>query len=488
MIFPQKRNFFSKTKKGDIVPIYKDLRADCETPVSAFLKFKDKYKYLYLLESVENNAQIGRYTFLGIDADFIFTSKNNKVYITKNGKTTEKEVESPIQELEKLTKKFKPALAQNMPPFYGGAVGYFAYNIIRFFEKLPYKKKQNDLDIPDMCFMFSKNVIVFDKMKNSIKIIVNAQVTDNKEKDYETAITKLSEIENILFSNYSALKSKKQKHKNIKFKSNTTKQEYMNMVKQGKEYIRKGDIFQVVLSHRWEIENNQDLFDIYRNLRTINPSPYMFFLKFDDTALIGSSPEVMVKSNQKEIIVRPIAGTRPRGETTEKDLANEAELLADEKERAEHVMLVDLGRNDVGRIADKGTVKVDEFMVIERYSHVMHIVSQVRGKISEDKGLYEILKATFPAGTVSGAPKIRAMEIIEELEKNHRAAYAGSVAYIGFSGNFDSCITIRTIYAKNNKLYLQAGAGIVADSDPAREYDETVNKIKALFKAIESVK
>ncbi|MFC1546116.1 anthranilate synthase component I [bacterium] len=482
MIYPEKSIFLDKAETGKIVPIYKELSADCETPVSAFLKFKDKYDYLYLLESVEENAQIGRYSFIGIDVETKFTAKDKNVIIETNGIKKETTEESPLCILESFTGSFKPILDEDLPPFYGGAVGYVSYDTVKFFEKLSDIKKKGDINVSDLYFVFARHIIIFDKLRNTMKIVCNTKIGDNLEDDYNKAINELNKIEKILSesSNIEQTNNKEQEHEII-FKSNTTKKEFMDMVEKGRQYIHDGDVFQVVLSQRWELDKKVDSFDLYRNIRTLNPSPYMFYLKFDEVTLIGSSPEVMVKGNKHEIVVRPIAGTRPRGETVEQDLAKEKELLKDEKECAEHVMLVDLGRNDVGRIADPGTVNVDEFKVIERYSHVMHIVSQVRGNVSDGAGLYDAFRAAFPAGTVTGAPKIRAMEIIEELEKSRRGPYAGAVAYIAYSGNFDSCITIRTIVEHNNTLYFQAGAGIVADSDPLNEFNETLNKIKALF-------
>lgn len=484
MFYPNKKDFLEKTKIGDFVPLYKEMLSDCETPVSAFLKFRDRYKYAYLLESVEGNAAIGRYSFLGLGASTIFRAKGNDVEIIQKDNVVKYKADSPVEELEKYIKKFNIVLNKNLPRFFGGAVGYFSYDIIRYFEKIPYLQKDNDIEgVYDLFFVFAENIIVFDRVNNSIKIVVNVNVESDKSRCYDAGIKNIGEIEAVLRGEM-VDSLVKQNNKELKFVSNVTKEEYMAMVDKSKEYIRAGDIFQVVLSQRWELDAELNLFNVYRCLRQINPSPYMFYLKLDATALIGSSPEVMVKGDSDEVMVRPIAGTRPRSENIDEDLFNERDLLADEKECAEHVMLVDLGRNDLGRISKPGTVRVDDFKVIERYSHVMHIVSQVRGKLCENKGLTDVFAATFPAGTVSGAPKIRAMEIIEELEKNHRGAYAGSVAYISFDGAFDSCITLRTIFANKNKLYFQAGAGLVADSVPENEYNETVNKIKVLFTAV----
>ncbi|MFH1715286.1 MAG: anthranilate synthase component I [Elusimicrobiota bacterium] len=485
MYFPTRNLFLKKAKKGNIVPIYKEILADQETPVSAFMRFKDKADNIYMLESVEGNTNVGRYTFLGVGADTIITSKSKMFSITTNGETNVKNVDSPIKELERIVREYKPAMDSTLPPFYGGAVGYFGYDIVRFYENIPHEEKQDTLDVPDIYFMISKDVIIFDRVTNSIKIVANAHVGKDKEAAYDDAVNRIKDMEQILLTseNVSA-DSGSSDIDELVFTSNTSKKDFMKIVERGKEYIRQGDILQVVLSQRWMLDKEIDPFAVYRHLRTINPSPYMFFLKLGDMNLIGSSPEVMVKGGDGKIIVRPIAGTRPRGADEEQDNANEKELLSDEKERAEHVMLVDLGRNDLGRIAVPGTVKVEDCMVIERYSHVMHIVSQVSAKLDDNVTWDDVLRAAFPAGTVSGAPKIRAMEIIEELEREHRGAYAGAVSYLAFSGNFDTCITIRTIVQKDNKLYFQAGAGIVADSNPESEYYETVNKIKVLFSAV----
>ncbi|MCP4482056.1 MAG: anthranilate synthase component I [bacterium] len=481
------KDFFMKNAiKHKFFPVYKKLKLDTETIISAFLKVRDDYKYFYLLESVEGNANIGRYSFIGLGADLIFKAKGNEITLIDKEETTIRisEHKNPIKDLEVLVKSLESDIDFNLPPFYGGAVGYIGYDAIRYFEKIAHDPKKDDLNIYDMYFIFAKDIIVFDKVRNSITILANVMVGDNLEQSYDDAVSRIERLESKLSNALSEPKILQPATQTLKFTSNTKKQDFLEMVNRGKQYIYDGDIFQVVLSQRFETEYPHDDFEIYRKLRSINPSPYMFYLKFDDYSTIGASPEVMVKSIDNKILVRPIAGTRSRGKTPQQDLAFAKELLADEKECAEHMMLVDLGRNDVGRVAKPATVKLDTKMVIERYSHVMHIVSQVIGEVDSVQGFSEIFGATFPAGTVSGAPKIRAMEIIEELEKNKRGVYSGSVAYLNGKGNFDTCIAIRTIFKKGDKLYVQAGAGIVADSVPETEFNETLNKAKAVFSAV----
>jgi anthranilate synthase component 1 len=489
MRFLDKKNFLEKAISGKIFPVYKEIIADMETPVSVFLKIRQTRKNIYLLESIEGNSNIGRYSFIGLDEYMIFKAKGTTIFLTQNGVTEEKISENPVVELESLVKKFDPNLnfGSDLPPFYGGAVGYIGYEGIRYFEKSlnkTKKKSKDDVDFYDLYFVFAKDILVFDKVRNTMMLIANVLVGENKESSFEEGKKRLEILEQELSINQVEKNVISYPLNNLNFNCNTTKTDYMEMVKKAKKYIYDGDIFQIVLSQRWELEYKNDDFNIYRQLRGINPSPYMFYLKFDDYSVIGASPEVMVKRQNNKIIVRPIAGTRKRGANYDEDKQLEEDLLNDSKEISEHMMLLDLGRNDIGRIAKAGTVKLDESMTIERYSHVMHIVSQVSGEVDEDANFSDILKSVFPAGTVSGAPKIRAMEIIDELEKGNRGVYSGTVAYLGFNKNFDSCITIRTILKKGDKIYLQAGAGIVADSVPENEYFETINKIKVLFDAI----
>jgi anthranilate synthase component I len=496
-----------ENNKNKIFPIFKEVIADIETPVSAFLKLREKRSHIYLLESIEGNSNIGRYSFIGLDAHTIFIAKKGKIEIKtfneKENKFSSEEIvsENPLCELENLVKNFESNIKDNLdlPPFYGGAVGYIGYDSICYFEKSLLKKlksSKDDLNYDDMYFVFPKDIVIFDRVKNTISIISNVFISDKSDKDYEKGLVRISNIENEIFfnknkSNIDLLEGKNNLDENLKIfpKQTHSKEDYMNMVIKAKDYIKKGDIFQIVLSQRWEIELTEDLnkkddFDIYRYLRVMNPSPYMFYLKFDDLSIIGASPEILAKRMDNKLLVRPIAGTRKRGATYDIDKALEEELLNDKKECAEHIMLVDLGRNDIGRVVKNGTVKIDDYMTIEKYSHVMHIVSQVSGEVSADTKFSDIMKSVFPAGTVSGAPKIRAMEIIDELENKKRGIYAGTIVYLGFKNNFDSCITIRTILKKGNKIYMQAGAGIVADSDPETEYFETLGKSKAMLDAI----
>ncbi len=488
MISPSFTEFKKKLKKGNLIPVWQEVLADYDTPVSAFKKI-EAGKYSFLLESVEGGEKWGRYSFLGSEPTVIFKSKNGNIEITENGKTT-KTKGDPIDALRDLLSRYKPVITAELPRFHGGAVGYFSYDIVRHVEDLP-EIGVDDLGLWDALFMITDTVLVFDNVNHKIKIIYNAFVPDSKnaKKAYDQAVKKIEDIVRILRKPVSLYKSKKPVKKGSpKLKSNFRPEDYKKAVRKTKEYIKAGDIIQAVIAQRWKTKLDVDPFDLYRSLRVLNPSPYMFYLNTKTETLVGSSPEVMVRVEDGQVESRPIAGTRPRGKTEKEDLKLEKELLADPKERAEHIMLVDLARNDLGRISDTGTVKVDELMIIERYSHVMHIVSNVISNLSKRKDAFDVLKATFPAGTLSGAPKVRAMEIIEEMEPGRRGAYGGAVGYFSFSGNMDTCITIRTFVIKDGEINIQAGAGIVADSKPGKEYEECVNKVKALVRAIEVTK
>jgi len=492
MISPSFTEFKKKLKKGNLIPIWQEVLADFDTPVSAFKKIESG-KYSFLLESVEGGEKWGRYSFLGSEPSVIFKSKNGNIEITEKGKT-KKSHGDPIDALRNLLSRYKPVTTPELPRFHGGAVGYFSYDIVRHIEKLP-EIVVDDLGLWDSLFMITDLVLVFDNVSHKIKIIYNAYVPDAKKarQAYDTAVSKIEDIVKKLRRPVKHYKNDTNKKigkgsGTPKLKSNFKPKDYKEAVKKTKEYIKAGDIIQAVIAQRWKTKLDVDPFDLYRSLRVLNPSPYMFYLNTQSETLVGSSPEVMVRVEEGEVESRPIAGTRPRGKTEKEDLKLEKELLADPKERAEHIMLVDLARNDLGRISDTGTVKVDELMIIERYSHVMHIVSNVISNLSRKKDAFDVLKATFPAGTLSGAPKVRAMEIIEEMEPSRRGAYGGAVGYFSFSGNMDTCITIRTFVIKDNEIYIQAGAGIVADSNPEKEYQESVNKVKALVKAIELAK
>jgi anthranilate synthase component 1 len=488
MRYPGREDFIKMAKKGLVIPVYREILADLSTPVSAFKKLTNESKYSFLLESVEGGETIGRYSFLGIDPYLTFQSKNNKYKtVSENGKK-QGLTDDPLNELKSIMKRFKSIKFEGLPRFTGGAVGYIAYPMIRFWEKIPQTKK-DDLNIPDMFFMITEIVVAFDHVQHKMKIICNTFIknTDKKylNKLYDKTIKK---IDNVIAKLQNSDTTKKQNNKKkdpSKWKSNFDRKDFIESVSRAKKYIKAGDILQVVPSQRWTKKTTAEPINIYRAIRSINPSPYMFYLNFGDFKIIGSSPEIMVRKEKDKVILRPIAGTRRRGKNDEEDDKLIKELLSDPKERAEHIMLVDLGRNDVGRVAKLGTVKVTELMSIEKYSHVMHIVSNVEGKLKKGCDEYDVIRASFPAGTVSGAPKIRAMEIIEELEPNQRGPYAGAIGYFSFSGNLDSCITIRTIVLKDNIAYIQSGGGIVADSVGENEYQETQNKAKALMEAVE---
>jgi anthranilate synthase component 1 len=488
MIFPSFTEFKEKLKNGNLVPIWTEILADFDTPVSALRKIETG-DYAFLLESVEGGEKWGRYSFLGTEPSVVIRSKESNIEIMENGKVVKRQG-NPIDSLREVLSRYTPVVNRDLPRFHGGAVGYFGYDVVRFVEKLPEIAK-DDLKLWDSVFMITDSVLVFDNITNKLKIISNAYVSKPNEakRAYRAAVEKIENLIEKLRSPLSQHESKSRplsdKARSSRLKSNFKRQEFLEAVRKTKEYIRAGDIIQSVISQRWETDLDVVPFDLYRALRVLNPSPYMFYLKMDEDYLIGSSPEVMVRVEGDKIENRPIAGTRPRGLNASNDKVLEKELLSDPKERAEHIMLVDLARNDLGRVAKYGTVKVDELMIVERYSHVMHIVSNVIARLKADKDAFDVIKATFPAGTLSGAPKIRAMEIIEEMEPTRRGAYGGAVGYFSFSGNMDTCITIRTFVIKGNKVYIQAGAGIVADSDPEREYHETVNKVKALIQAVE---
>ncbi|MFC2028193.1 anthranilate synthase component I, partial [Chloroflexota bacterium] len=486
--FPDRELFRQKAKPGVLIPIVRELAADLDTPVSVFLKLGQEPP-TFLLESVERGENLGRFTFMGIGHSRILETKGNRAYV-HNG-LDKKEItldnRDPLHLIEELLNERQAVKIPGLPPFCGGAVGYMSYDIVNFFEELP-QCDHDELDLPDCIYLFTDTMLAFDHVQHKMKIIANAYVDDNPDAAYDEAVFK---IENIISNLSNPLPPESQSYistdsttSNGDIDSNFTKEEFAQIVSAGKEYIAAGDAIQIVLSQRLRRRTRAKPFDIYRALRMLNPSPYMFYLNFGDFQLIGSSPEVLVKAQGTRAVARPIAGTRPRGSNEEEDQALIEELLADPKERAEHVMLVDLARNDLGRVCEYGTVRVPELMVIEKYSHVSHIVSEVEGKLNPEQDAFSLLRASFPAGTVSGAPKIRAMEIIEELEKTKRGPYAGSVGYFDFTGNMDTCITIRTIVMKEDMVYLQGGAGIVADSDPMTEYQETRNKLKALERAI----
>ncbi len=477
------------SRKYNVIPVTREILTDLETPVSCFLKIGER-PYSYLLESVEGGQNLARYTFIGASPSLVFQSKGREITVERPGRDKKKFKTSsdPLTELEKLLKRFRQAPVGDLPPFCGGAVGYLGYDTVRFFEKIP-DKNRDAQQIPDALFIFTDTLFIFDHLQRKLKIVCNVFLDDglSPEEAYQQALEKVDREVRRLKSFPAQQKSMPTRVRSYsqRIRSNFSRASFRRAVLKAKRYIKAGDIFQVVLSQAFRTSLTAQPFDVYRALRSVNPSPYMFYLNGGDFQLVGSSPEVHVRCEEGKAMLRPIAGTRGRGNTNEEDRRLEKELLNDKKERAEHLMLVDLGRNDLGRVCEYKSVKVPEFMVIERYSHVMHIVSLVEGRLKKNKNAFDLLRATFPAGTVSGAPKVRAMEIIEELENQKRGFYAGVVGYFGFSGNLDSCIAIRTILVKNKMALVQAGAGIVADSDPDKEYLETVNKAKALMKAIE---
>ncbi len=490
---PSFDEFAQLARQGTVVPVYRQLLADTLTPVSAFEKLAQG-KFSFLLESATGGEKIARYSFLGSDPFMIFKARGKDVEIIRQpGAVVAHDVQryrsaDPIADLQKQLEPFVPAHTGPLPRFTGGAVGYAAYDAVRYIEELPDVPKDT-LRVPDMYFGFYDTMVIFDHLNKVIIVVCNAR-TDQGDlrKAYDSAVARINAIVERLRTPVTKLSDDITTVSEVKrrFSSNFTKEEFMKAVEKCKEYIYAGDIIQVVLSQRLSAETKAAPFDIYRTLRAVNPSPYMFYLHLDDMHLVGSSPEVMVKVEDREVTIRPIAGTRPRGKSDAEDEALARELLADPKERAEHIMLLDLGRNDVGRVSQFGTVKVEEEMIIERFSHVMHMTSTVTGQLQKGMTAFDAMRSGFPAGTVSGAPKIRAMEIIDELEPEKRGPYAGGVGYVDFSGNLDTCIAIRTIVIKGHRAYVQAGAGIVADSDPAREHQETLNKAKALFRAIEA--
>lgn len=495
MLYPSKKDFIGLTQKGNLIPVCKEILGDLETPVSAYFKIAQKSTYSFLLESVEGEEKFSRFSFLAKDPELIVESKDQEIKITSfqnKNNTTEKYpiTDTPLSFLRNIMKKYSLVPIDNLPAFCGGLVGYMGYDTVRFFEKLP-NAPHDDLNLPDMIFMLAKDFIIFDHLNHKIKIISCAYISDHATPQQKSLIYKktVKKIDALIRQLKKPLaikeKSSNAPNKKLSMTSNLTASQFKNIVEKAKEEIRAGEIIQVVPSQRFMVDLKTNPFNIYRTLRALNPSPYMYYLHLKDIDIVGASPEVFIRCENRIVETRPIAGTRPRGKDDAEDLRLAQELLNDPKEKAEHIMLVDLGRNDLGRICEKGTVHLSEFMVIEKYSHVMHIISNVKGILEKNKDIFDILPATFPAGTVSGAPKIRAMEIINALETVKRGPYAGCIGYFSFSGNLDTCITIRTIVIKNKKAYLQTGAGIVADSNPQKEYQETINKAKAQFMAID---
>jgi anthranilate synthase component 1 len=484
MVIPDFEAFQEMAKQGNLIPVYREILGDLETPVAAYKKLRGE-GCSFLLESVEGGEKWGRFSFLGLNPSLLFQVQGGQVTIQRQG---EKEVldagTDPFAHLRELLADYRVVPAAGLPRFWGGLVGFLGYDMVRFIERLP--EMTPAIDLPEARLLLTDQLLIFDNLRQTIKVVnlVHVDPDSPLQVQYDRALTAIDGLIGRLRQPVprpaaapTAIKAT--------LESNLTREKFEDMVRRAKEYIAAGDVIQVVLSQCFHTSLNHDSFDLYRALRSINPSPYMFYLDLGDLQLVGASPEILVRLEEGQITYRPIAGTRHRGATPEEDQALEVELLADPKERAEHLMLVDLGRNDVGRVSKIGSVRVPELFTVERYSHVMHIVSQVEGELAPDRDGLEVLKSTFPAGTVAGAPKVRAMEIIEELEPTRRGPYAGAVGYLSFSGNLDFCITIRSFYIHGGRIYLQVGAGIVADSDPGREYQETVNKAMALMRALE---
>jgi anthranilate synthase component 1 len=488
-IHPSKSEFAQLARQGNVIPVYTDLMADFETPVSAYAKLKDGGP-AYLLESVEGGEHLNRYSFIGCRPRKVFACGPQTTEIRQPGRPPER-VPTPADPLTLIQREiagYRPVKLPGMPRFTGGAVGYIGYEYISRIEPTVPTAARDELGIPLIYFMLSDTLLIFDRVKQTLRLCVNAHVADESaaaaEAAYAAAVAELASLEAVLRQPRELAPAPVVPPSPVQVPpGNFTRPVYERMVEDVKEYIRAGDIIQVVPSQRFTVPFERSALDLYRALRSVNPSPYMFILDSGDFALVGASPEVHVRLTDGLVEIRPIAGTRPRGATTAEDLALEKELLGDAKERAEHLMLVDLARNDLGRVCSFGSVHVPELMVIERYSHVMHIVSQVEGRIAPERTAFDLMRATFPAGTVSGAPKIRAMQIIAENESVQRGFYAGALGYFSYDGNLDSCITLRTGLLQNGKLYIQAGGGVVADSDPAAEYQETINKASALFRA-----
>ena len=486
-VLPAKDDFLRLARDGNVIPVYAQLAADFETPLSAYLKLRDA-NYGFLFESAESTEKSGRWSILGSDPRWVLISHGDEITFLEQGRKKTRPREGDVlQELQKLMGAYQPATSDDAPPFYGGAVGFLGYDAVRQFEPIIASSPEDDLGLPESLFFLSETLVVFDHQLRRFFVVANALIDEHESatiayldaiKRIESTLSRLDQPLHV-----PALNGLTESEPPTP-KSNTTKAEYEGMVSSAKEFIAAGDAFQIVPSQRFEADFSGSPVDLYRALRHVNPSPYMFIYETPDFSLVGSSPEVHVRAIDGRIEIRPIAGTRWRGKTKEEDDALADDLLNDEKERAEHVMLIDLARNDVGRIAKPGTVTLDDQMIIERYSHVMHIVSNVSGELAPGFSSYDVLRSTFPAGTVSGAPKIRAMQIINSLEKNKRGTYSGAVGYFAWDGNHDSCIALRTCLLKDGKVYLQAGAGVVADSDPTYEWQETHNKAAAMMKAV----
>jgi anthranilate synthase component I len=494
---PDRSTFDSLARTHSIVPVWREVLADAQTPVAAFLRLESDMRDAFLLESVEGGERWGRFSFIGGDALAIVTARDGRVFVDGVAPAECEPGEGPFAYVKRLMEACRAPSLPGLPPLHGGGVGYVGYDCVRELERLP-DPPADDIGIPDLALLLTRTLVVFDHLAQKAFVITNVARPSDIDASYRDAVERCERVIDRLAAPLAAPSLDVSDTKPVDFSSPVSDEDYMSWVGRAKEHILAGDIFQVVPSRRFEASLQGSVFDVYRVLRTLNPSPYMYYLRFGGAAsgrsqveggleIAGSSPEPLVKVTGDLIVSRPIAGTRPRGATDEEDMAFETDLLGDAKERAEHVMLVDLARNDLGRVSRYGTVAVDEFMAVERYSHVMHLVSNVRGRLARGCTAFDALVACFPAGTVSGAPKVRAMEIIDSLERTRRGPYAGVVGYFDFSGNLDACITIRTIVATGGRAYVQAGAGVVADSVPHLEADETRRKAEGLLRAVIAV-
>ncbi len=490
MIQPSFAEFQRLAKQGNLIPVYDVFSADLLTPVSAYLRIAQGARHSFLLESVEGGEKIARYTFAGANPEEVFRYANGACVLESHDRIVWEE-KDPVTFLRARIERFKPVRLPGLPPLVAGAIGYFSYDMVRLIERLP-KRLWDEIGLFDAMLMFYHGLIAFDPVQHRLWIVRNVftEGPGTVRSKYEAAVKEIQRTRKSLAQPVAEetpkKTSKSSKADKFKISSNFAKPAYLAAVRKAKQYIRAGDIFQVVISQRFSAKTKAPPFEIYRQLRALNPSPYLFYLQMNDVAVVGSSPEMLVKVQGRDVFYRPIAGTRGRGRDEAEDQRLEREMLVDEKERAEHIMLVDLGRNDLGRVCEYGSVRVEKLMTVERYSHVMHLVSSLRGTLREDVDCFDALMACFPAGTVSGAPKVRAMEIIEEMERARRGIYAGGILYLDFAGNLDSCIALRTMVIKNGVAHIQAGGGIVADSTPVGEYNESVNKSKALVRALEA--
>ena len=486
MIEPDFQTFCRLARQGNLVPVYETFTADLLTPVGAYLRLAGRARYACLLESVEGGEKIARYTFVGANPSEVFRYVNGACVLESESRVSWVQ-SNPLDFLRNRIQRYRPVRVPGLPPLAAGAIGYFAYDIVRLFERIP-DRSQNDIGTDDAVLMFYLGLVVFDHVRHRVWVVRNVftEGPGSLRSKYRATVREISETRRLF--ELPLDDNRRKPHRRaapLRVESNFTRSRYLAAVRKSKEYVRAGDVFQVVISQRFSARTDADPFDIYRALRVLNPSPYMYFLKLGDTAIVGSSPELLLKVQGRDAYYRPIAGTRPRGKDENEDHRLATELAADPKERAEHIMLVDLGRNDLGRVSEYGSVRVERLEFVEYYSHVMHLVSTLRSRLRPDVDCLDALAACFPAGTVSGAPKVRAMEIIDELEPTRRGIYAGAILYLDFSGNLDSCIAIRTMVVKKGLACVQAGAGLVADSVPEREYQETVNKARALIAALE---